>query len=50
MRRLSGAISASHADIRIATAYRDILDLVERGALRKDTGGGRSTTYSLVIP
>jgi len=32
------------------TAYRDILDLVERGALRKDTGGGRSTTYSLVIP
>jgi Fic family protein len=30
------------------TAYRDILDLVERGALRKDTGGGRSTTYSLV--
>jgi len=31
------------------TAYRDILDLVERGALRKDTGGGRSTTYSLII-
>src|SRR6267143_4394120 len=25
------------------TAYRDILDLVERGALRKDPGGGRST-------
>jgi Fic family protein len=31
------------------TAYRDILDLVERGALRKDPGGGRSTGYSLAI-
>lgn len=31
------------------TAYRDILDLVERGALRKDSGGGRSTSYSLVL-
>lgn len=31
------------------TAYRDILDLVQRGALRKDSGGGRSTTYSLVM-
>jgi Fic family protein len=30
------------------TAYRDILDLVARGALRKDPGGGRSTSYSLV--
>jgi Fic family protein len=30
------------------TAYRDILDLVERGALRKDPGGGRSTRYSLI--
>jgi Fic family protein len=29
------------------TAYRDILDLVERGALHKDPGGGRSTSYSL---
>jgi Fic family protein len=28
-------------------AYRDILDLVERGALKKDVGGGRSTSYSL---
>lgn len=32
------------------TAYRDILDLVERGVLRKDCGGGRSTSYSLVLP
>jgi Fic family protein len=30
------------------TAHRDIVDLVERGALRKDPGGGRSTSYSLV--
>jgi Fic family protein len=29
------------------TAYRDILDLVARGALKKDAGGGRSTSYSL---
>jgi Fic family protein len=29
------------------TAYRDILDLVARGALQKDPGGGRSTSYSL---
>lgn len=32
------------------TAYRDILDLLERGILRKDPGGGRSTSYSLVPP
>jgi Fic family protein len=31
------------------TAHRDILDLVDRGALRKDAGGGRSTSYSLVL-
>jgi Fic family protein len=30
------------------TAHRDITDLLERGALRKDPGGGRSTSYSLV--
>ena len=30
------------------TAYRDILNLIERGALQKDPGGGRSTSYSLV--
>lgn len=29
------------------TALRDIQDLIERGLLRKDTGGGRSTSYSL---
>lgn len=31
------------------TAYRDILDLVERHALQKEPGGGRSTSYSLVF-
>ncbi len=31
------------------TAHRDILDLVKRGALQKDLGGGRSTSYSLLI-
>jgi Fic family protein len=29
------------------TAYRDILDLVDRGILRKDPSGGRSSSYSL---
>lgn len=29
------------------TAYRDILDLVERGILQRDKAGGRSTSYSL---
>jgi Fic family protein len=30
------------------TALRDINDLVDRGILVKDEGGGRSTSYSLV--
>ena len=30
------------------TAYRDITDLVQRGALRKNESGGRSTSYSLI--
>ena len=29
------------------TAHRDILDLIERGILVKNPGGGRSTSYSL---
>ncbi len=29
------------------TAYRDILDLMERGVLQKNPGGGRSTSYGL---
>ena len=31
------------------TAGRDIADLIDRGALKKDPGGGRSTSYSLVV-
>jgi len=32
------------------TALRDIDDLLDRGMLRKDPGGGRSTSYSLLLP
>ena len=31
------------------TATRDIHDLINRGALKRDTAGGRSTSYSLVL-
>lgn len=31
------------------TAYRDILALVEHGALQKSDSGGRSTGYELVL-
>jgi Fic family protein len=31
------------------SAGRDIKSLIERGALRKDPGGGRSTSYSIVL-
>jgi len=31
------------------TAGRDINSLIERGALRKDPGGGRSTNYSIIL-
>ena len=30
------------------TAYRDILDLMDKDILRKDEGGGRSTSYSII--
>ena len=32
------------------TAKRDLADLVEKGILRRNPGGGRSTSYSLVWP
>lgn len=32
------------------TAHRDIVDLIERGALKKDQAGGRSTSYSVRYP
>jgi len=31
------------------TAHRDILNLIKHGALKKDAGGGRSTSYSLLM-
>ncbi len=31
------------------TAYRDILDLIDRGILQKNPEGGRSTSYSLTL-
>lgn len=31
------------------TAHRDILNLIEHGALQKDASGGRSTSYSLIV-
>jgi Fic family protein len=32
------------------TALRDITDLLERGILAKESAGGRSTSYTLVLP
>jgi Fic family protein len=32
------------------TALRDIDDLMQRGVLARDAAGGRSTSYSLVVP
>lgn len=31
------------------SAGRDIADLIKRGALKKDSGGGRSTSYSVIL-
>lgn len=31
------------------TALRDINDLIQRGILKRDSAGGRSTNYSLVV-
>gem|GEM_PF-849545 len=32
------------------TALRDIQDLIEKGILEKEPGGGRNTTYALIMP
>lgn len=32
------------------TALRDIQDLIEKGILQKEPGGGRNTTYALLMP
>jgi Fic family protein len=41
---------AARAECSQDSAYRDILDLIAKGVLRKEAGGGRSTRYSLVAP
>ncbi|KIZ40458.1 MULTISPECIES: Fic family protein [Rhodopseudomonas] len=45
--KLTSSKYATIAKISPDTALRDITDLVERGVLVKDQGGGRSTSYSL---
>ena len=45
--KLSTSKYAKLAKCSQDTAYRDILDLVEQGLLRKAEGGGRSTSYVL---
>ena len=45
--KLSSSKWAKIAKCSQDTALRDILNLIEQGALTKDPGGGRSTSYSL---
>lgn len=47
--KLTNAKWAALAKTSSDTALRDIGDLVERGVLVRDVGGGRSTSYSLII-
>ena len=47
--KLTNAKWAALAKTSSDTALPDIGDLVERGVLVRDAGGGRSTSYSLVI-
>jgi len=46
--KLNNAKWAALAKTSSDTALRDIGDLVQRGILERDVGGGRSTSYSLV--
>jgi Fic family protein len=46
--KLTNAKWAALAKTSSDTALRDIRDLLERGVLVKDAGGGRSTSYSLM--
>lgn len=48
--KLTSSKWAAIAKCSADTALRDINDLVERGALRKAVGGGRSTSYALNDP
>ncbi|MFA6433935.1 MAG: Fic family protein [Elusimicrobiales bacterium] len=48
--KLTSTKWAKIADCSQDTAQRDIMDLVEKGIMRKDPAGGRSTSYSLLLP
>ncbi len=47
--KLTNAKWAALAKMSPDTALRDISDLVQRGVLERDAGGGRSTSYSLAM-
>lgn len=47
--KLTSSKWAKLADCSQDTASRDIADLIDRGILVKDSAGGRSTSYSLVV-
>ena len=47
MEKLNTSKWAKMAKCSQDTAYRDILDLIEKGILVKNAEGGRSTSYSL---
>ncbi|GAA3988675.1 Fic family protein [Mucilaginibacter dorajii] len=38
------------AKCSVDTALRDIQDLVDKGIMEKETGGGRNTSYTLILP
>jgi len=46
--KLTSSKWAKLADCSQDTAGRDINNLIERGALKKDAAGGRSTSYSII--
>lgn len=48
--RLTSSKWAKMAKCSQDTALRDIDDLVKRGVLLKEPGGGRSTSYALAVP
>ncbi|HAF94888.1 MAG: cell filamentation protein Fic [Elusimicrobia bacterium GWC2_51_8] len=48
--KLTSTKWAKIADCSQDTAQRDIMDLVEKGIMRKDSAGGRSTSYSILLP
>ena len=49
-RRLTTSKGAKLTKSSTDTALRDVDDLVRRGILAKQAGGGRSTSYSIVAP